>query len=353
MIRKITLLSLKLVVVLGCTQALNAQQIYTNGPLSTGATSNSGLAAPAGYTWSECQNETGNTTESNTNAGYGALFNTAETNSLQLADDFIVPVGEVWNVSSFDFFGYKTGYVGTTIPMDELRIEIYNVDPSLNPTAVPLFGDMTTNVLDEANSADANMYRIFNSAVPNAISVPGTTRKIWRYRGNITATLPEGTYWVVFQMHDAANVSGFMPPVTISGSRGLPTFNAKQNTIASTAVGAVLGWVDVIDSGTPVAAPDFNQDMPFLVNGTITLGVNENDFERMIASPNPVKDFLNLSNTHDIKGIEVYTMLGQKVISQSTNAAQSQVDMSQLAPGTYMVKVMSDNQQKTIKVVKQ
>lgn len=37
-------------------------QTYDNGGLNTGASSKSGIAAPAGYAWSEVQNNTGNTT---------------------------------------------------------------------------------------------------------------------------------------------------------------------------------------------------------------------------------------------------------------------------------------------------
>ncbi|WP_373739013.1 hypothetical protein [Kaistella sp.] len=38
---------------------LAQSQTYNNGALSTGATSNSSVAAPASNTWSEVQNETG------------------------------------------------------------------------------------------------------------------------------------------------------------------------------------------------------------------------------------------------------------------------------------------------------
>jgi hypothetical protein len=49
-------------------------QTYMNGGLSTGATSKSGAAAPTGYTWSELQNNTGNTTETNTSLGLGGMY---------------------------------------------------------------------------------------------------------------------------------------------------------------------------------------------------------------------------------------------------------------------------------------
>jgi hypothetical protein len=45
-------------------------------------------------------------------------------------------------------------------------------------------------------------------------------------------------------------------------------------------------------------------------------------------------------------------LLGQEVMVKSINATQSQIDMSNLASGSYLVKVTADNKVKTIKVIK-
>lgn len=343
MIKKITLLSLKFAIALGSFQALNAQ-IYTNGTVSTGATSASGVAAPAGYTWSELQSNTGNTTESNTSFGYSAYFTTDLVTDFAVADDFIVPAGNTWNVTGFEFYLYQTNYAGTVPPIDQLMIEVYNGDPATGGTLVA--GDMATNVYDAANSVNSFVYRTGNSTTPAPGTVPGTARRIWQVRGNLTASLPAGTYWVVYKGHATNNAAFFFPPVTVTGFRSVAGWNGQQLTVGTST------WGALIDGGNPTTAPDEVQDMPFRVLGSV-LGVNENEMQKLIATPNPVRDILNLSNTHDITSIEVFNMLGQKVISQTANAAQSQVDMSQLNAGTYTVKVMSFDQQQTIKVVKQ
>jgi len=77
------------------------------------------------------------------------------------------------------------------------------------------------------------------------------------------------------------------------------------------------------------------------------------DMTNFKAYPNPVKNILNLSYDKAISNVAVYNVLGQEVITKSVNANLSQIDMSNLAAGTYMVKVASDNQQTTIKVVKE
>lgn len=69
--------------------------------------------------------------------------------------------------------------------------------------------------------------------------------------------------------------------------------------------------------------------------------------------PNPVKDILNLSYNQSITNIEIFNMLGQQVLVKAVNATQDQVDMSNLVTGTYLVKVATENQVKTIKVIKE
>ena len=68
--------------------------------------------------------------------------------------------------------------------------------------------------------------------------------------------------------------------------------------------------------------------------------------------PNPVNDVLNLSYSQNINKVQVINILGQEVKTITMDANQAQVDMSNLPSGTYLVKVTSDNQVKTVKVIK-
>jgi len=69
--------------------------------------------------------------------------------------------------------------------------------------------------------------------------------------------------------------------------------------------------------------------------------------------PNPVKDILNLSYMQNITSVTVYNLLGQKVFENTLNANSTQVDMSHLSSGSYLVKVTANNQTKTIKIIKE
>ncbi len=342
MIKKTTLLVLILSV-----NSIFAQ-LYSNGGLSTGAISFSNVTAPTGYTWSECQNNTGNTTEANTNSGYSGMYNSANSVNFIIADDFVVPSGSTWDVSSFDFFCYQTSFTGTTPPIDVIRVQVWNGDPSLE-TSTLVAGDLTTNAYDAANSADALMYRIFHSTIP-AVAAPGTTRKIWKVRANLTATLPAGTYWVVYQVHAINDGSVFIPPVTVVGSRGLANWNAKQKNVISNT------WSSLIDTGNPSTAPDFPQDMPFNVNYVANLSVSDFNNSNVKLFPNPTNDDFVISMSellsNQMKGVEIYTLQGQKVKEFSV---QENYSIKDLASGIYIAKLIgtSNEELQSIKISKE
>jgi hypothetical protein len=70
--------------------------------------------------------------------------------------------------------------------------------------------------------------------------------------------------------------------------------------------------------------------------------------------PNPVKDVLNIGYSKTIAKVALYNILGQEVLAKSINADQSQINVSNLPKGTYLVKVTAeDGVAKTIKVIKE
>lgn len=81
-----------------------------------------------------------------------------------------------------------------------------------------------------------------------------------------------------------------------------------------------------------------------------TSDFNASDFKFY---PNPVKDVLHLSYTQSISDVAVYNLLGQKVISNSINANEAAIDMSSLSSGSYIVKITSEDQTKTVKIIKE
>ncbi len=225
-----------LVILVGLAIQATAQQ-YSNGPLSTGATTSNGTAAPAGFTWSEMN-------ATNLSFGFGANIDA----QLSVADNFTVPAGcGTWNVSKLTFYGYSSNYAGTTSPFNRVFVKIFNTNPAVgNPT--PIYGDFTTNRF--AASSTASMYRIANAS-------PGTARQVWKVEANVTINLNPGTYWIEWSLGTIAGVtSNFSPPVTIPGQPSPAGANAKQHDIAAGT------WTDLGSAGQD-AGP---QDMPFLID---------------------------------------------------------------------------------------
>ena len=98
-----------------------------------------------------------------------------------------------------------------------------------------------------------------------------------------------------------------------------------------------------------------NQNQLYVDNISIQVDLSNPDFDNnsFTAYPNPVQDVLKLSYNQNITNVAVYNLLGQQVLTTNVNATKGQIDMSNLATGTYLVKVNTENAVKTIKVIKQ
>lgn len=209
-------------------------QTFMNGNLSTGATTSTGTAAPAGFTWSQLQ-------LTNNSLGYAASI--AAGAGFTVADDFTVPAGPSWNLTMATFYAYSTNYAGATSPFNDVRVQIYNTNPSVgSPT--PIFGDLNTNRI--AASSTASMYRTAATA--------STARQIWKIDANISVTLAPGTYWIEWQVGNGG-LSNFSPPSTVVGTTTQPGNNAIQRTLSSST------WAALTDVGGP-------QAMPFMLSYT-------------------------------------------------------------------------------------
>lgn len=107
------------------------------------------------------------------------------------------------------------------------------------------------------------------------------------------------------------------------------------------------------DFGTACEQEDYGQAEDYFITVDAAAGAQAFDKAAFRYYPNPVKDVLNLSYTQAVTNVEVYNIVGQRVISQVADANQVAVDMNKLAAGTYIVKVFSGNTMQTVKVIKQ
>jgi hypothetical protein len=214
-------------------------QPYVNGNLSTGVFAANGTVAPSGSTWSQVQSP---------NTSLGFLVST--TSNISAVDDFTIPPGEIWNINSFKCYGYCAGYSGANPPYNDLRLQIFSSDPS-SGTAVPVFGNLTTNRFSGCTSAQ--IYRINNTV--------NTSRLIYATTANISVSLNPGHYWIEWQIGAATGITGNgTPPSTVAGTFTQPGNNAKIHNIS-------MGtWSDLVDAGSQA-----RQDFPFTLNYSVTI----------------------------------------------------------------------------------
>ena len=86
----------------------------------------------------------------------------------------------------------------------------------------------------------------------------------------------------------------------------------------------------------------------FKVEGTLGLGENEiSDFEYYY---NPFNDILNMSSSEKLSNIQIFNILGQKIIEEDINSYNHQINLGNLSTSIYFIKVESNNGVSTFKL---
>ncbi len=156
-------------------------------------------------------------------------------------------------------------------------------------------------------------------------------------------------------LNDAGEV--YQITQTISNSTGTDNIQAVQSlAVPSDAVlgntrmrvKKIFGTTNYLD---PCANASFGQLEDYTLNVT-SLGVNDNMKNAVKIYPNPVVEMLNIESPNKVKSVSVFDATGKVVSTYSLNASKSQINLSQLAPGVYVVNIEMDNETKSIKVIK-
>jgi cell division protein FtsL len=82
------------------------------------------------------------------------------------------------------------------------------------------------------------------------------------------------------------------------------------------------------------------------------LSINSFSLDKIKVYPNPVADNLFITNEKNIEGVEIFSLLGQKVISKKVDELQSVINLSELQQGAYIIKIYCEGQSKTFRVIK-
>ena len=163
----------------------------------------------------------------------------------QVADDFVVPAGETWDIDTITFFAYQTNSPTNPSPFLGVYFEIHAGDYS-GPVVA---GDMAVNAL--TTSEWTGIYRVTEATTGEATNRP-IMANVCTF-GNVS--LSEGMYTIVW-MADGELTSGpWVPPITIVGE--VTTGNALQSLDGG------ASFADLLDSGTATV-----QGLPFILSGS-------------------------------------------------------------------------------------
>jgi hypothetical protein len=136
------------------------------------------------------------------------------------------------------------------------------------------------------------------------------------------------------------NIAGFTSCVSCAVVTSNVSGGCLTSHFRTDAAGNAAGWVaNVTCSSTPTS-------------------VSEQNFEASLTiQPNPVSGELRIQNAElKIENIEIYNVLGKKIFSQQPGARSQQqiiIDVSNLNPGIYFVKVRGEKEEAVAKFVKQ
>ncbi|WKW47581.1 choice-of-anchor L domain-containing protein [Myroides sp. JBRI-B21084] len=91
---------------------------------------------------------------------------------------------------------------------------------------------------------------------------------------------------------------------------------------------------------------------PTAVKVTLLLSTNTFDTTNLKYYPNPVVNELVINYSENIKQVEVYNMAGKQVFKNTYDDSTIKIDFSHFSSGTYIVKLATENQSQTIKIIK-
>ena len=82
------------------------------------------------------------------------------------------------------------------------------------------------------------------------------------------------------------------------------------------------------------------------------LAISDNVIEGFSFYPNPSNDVININSQDLIENVSIYNILGQKVVDQNIDATSSQINVANLAQGTYIMKATVNGVTASYKVIK-
>jgi hypothetical protein len=195
-----------------------------------------------------------------------------------------------------------------------------------------------------------------------------TSQSDWAYGGSFTTASECNVPTQLFTDPESATVVNiaWVAPTPEPSNGYMYAYSTVNDPFSANAItGTTIDTFAVLNNLTPNTTYYFwvksicgNTQTDWVSGGSFTtqfLTAESFSIKNLKLYPNPVNDIVNLSFEPGISSVTIYNVLGQIVISKSIpiQANETSIDVAALTSGTYIVKVYTMNDSKTIKIIKQ
>lgn len=205
------------------------------------------------------------------------------------------------------------------------------------------------------NSTATAGYEDFTSTIGNV-----TAGQTYTFTASFTGTSYDQDHvlvWIDFNNDKDFNDAG--EQVLVTATKKSPWTGSITIPAGATATTTRMR-VRLNDSGsstsniTPCGTSTFGQVEDYTLN-IASLAVSDvNKADNIKAYPNPVKDILKLEAQGKIKSVKVFDTAGKQIMTKELNEAKSQIDLSKLGTGVYVVTAtLADGTTTSTKVIKE
>ena len=182
-------------------------------------------------------------------------------------------------------------------------------------------------------------------------------------QNNYSSTTNANNYLVIKPRMNGNNHFAIGAVVKITydnGTTGMRLITAGTSFYGQEPAEAFFGLADnlIVDEvrvewpdNTVTVVDDVLTNQVITITNDNVLGQTESVLDEVSVYPNPVKDILRIKTTLEHRGVEVFNLLGQKVLVDYNN---KEINVSSLVTGTYFLRIYSgvDSVNQTIRFIK-
>ncbi|MBZ4036016.1 T9SS type A sorting domain-containing protein [Flavobacterium sp. 17A] len=279
----------------------------------------------------------------------GSLFQTNKTFTNLVSGSYVISVKDAngcTNTSTITLQGPNLISASASVKNQTVTIDaqggtgklMYAISPNLNQYSANnifsnlTFGTYTVIIQDESGC----FVQLMVTVDPSPPVINGKTEIVLEFKSGQT---------LADIVIEGENIKWY-------SSKGTSTSKTNKSTETSLPLSTVL-----VDGVTYYASQTINgiestERLAVTAKFNSSLATPDFDFNGFKFYPNPVKHMLSIANKTVIDNIEIFSVSGQSVLFKKINSTESEIDLSNLSVGMYIINVKSDGKEKAMKFIK-